>query len=115
MTSPTQRSLALLKKEGYLAAVTEHWNQFAFIRQDLYGFIDVVGIKETECGVLGVQTTSRGHIPDHLKKVLGIPAAKIWLACGNRIVLHGWSKKGKAGKRKLWEVFEQEITLSDFS
>jgi hypothetical protein len=39
-TSPTQLSLKKLREEGYTVAVVEHWNSFARIRQDLFGFID---------------------------------------------------------------------------
>jgi len=113
-TSPTVRSLALLRKAGYKAQVVERWNAYGRVRVDLFGFVDICAIKEGEAGVAGVQTTSQGNVSARYKKILAISEAKLWLAAGNRILLHGWAKKGRAGKRKLWQVSEREITLEDF-
>ena len=38
--TPTQRTLKHMRERGYTCQVVEHWNPFARIRQDLYGFID---------------------------------------------------------------------------
>ncbi|WP_428851320.1 hypothetical protein [Imbroritus primus] len=58
-TSPTQRTLALLRKEGYTAEVTEHWNAFAGIRQDLFNVIDVLALGDGE--ILGeIEKAARG-------------------------------------------------------
>ncbi len=103
-TSPTQRSLKLLRDEGYTAQVVEKYNMFAHIRQDLFGFIDIVCIKDGAKGVLGVQTTTQAHGAEHVDKIKSIPAYKTWLAGGNQIELHLWAKRGKAGKRKLWTI-----------
>lgn len=108
-TSPTQRSLKLLRGEGYVAQVVEHFNIFAHIRQDLWGFIDILAMKAGEQGLLGVQTTSSSNSAARVTKIKGIPEHKLWLASGNRICVHGWSKKGKAGKRKLWQVSTTRI------
>ncbi len=107
--SPTQRSLAELKKRGYLPYIVERWNPFAHIRQDLYGFIDLVAIKGDSPGVLAVQTTSGSNVSARIQKIHESAAAKIWLAAGNRIVVHGWRKVGSKGKRKLWELREVPI------
>lgn len=104
MTSPTQRSLAVLRKEGYTAAITEHWNPFAHIRQDLFGFIDIVAIKVGETGVLGIQTTSQTNSGKRLLKIMNNPITKIWLDSGNRLEIHGWAKMGKRGERKVWKI-----------
>jgi hypothetical protein len=113
MGSPTQRSLAYLKKQGYLASVVERWNPYARVRVDLFGFIDIVAI-DPHKGFIAVQTTSTGNINARIKKILAIGEAYWWLKSGGRILVHGWSKKGKAGKRKLWELKCIEIILSDF-
>lgn len=36
--------------------------------------------------------------------------AGVWLAAGNRIVVHGWKKSGPRGARKVWNCRELEIT-----
>lgn len=103
-SSPTQRSLALMRKEGYVCAIVEHWNPFANIRQDLYGFIDIVCLRGGEVGVLGIQTTSTGNINARIKKIQANPNYILWLQTGNRIEVQGWAKRGKAGKVKHWTV-----------
>jgi hypothetical protein len=50
--TPTQRSMAYLKKEGYRVAVVERWNPHARIRQDLFGVIDLLAIRLAEAGKL---------------------------------------------------------------
>ena len=113
-TSPTTRSLALLRKEGYTAQVVERWNPYGKVRIDLFGFVDIITIKENEDGVTGVQTTSQSNVSKRLTKILCSYEAELWSATGNKILLHGWAKKGKAGKRKLWKVTSRFITLEDF-
>jgi hypothetical protein len=98
-TSPTQRSLKMLRDEGWICAITEHWNPFAHIRQDLYGFIDILAIREGQ--MLAVQTTSNPHATEREKKVRDNPAYKILISTGCDIDIHGW-KQEKVGKRKLW-------------
>lgn len=111
MASPTQRSLALLRKQGYECAITERWNQFARIRQDLFGFIDVLAVADR---MIAVQTTSGSNVSARVKKIKQVEAARNWLEAGHRIVVHGWRQVGKAGQRKRWEVREVEISLHDF-
>jgi hypothetical protein len=102
MSSPTQRSLKKLRDGGYRAAVTEHWNPFAKIRQDLFGIIDIVAVKENN--TLGVQTTSY-NMGARVKKILASEAYPDLKAAGWKIICHGW-KKNKSGR---WEVSEREV------
>jgi len=113
MTSPTQRSLSHLKACGYTAQVVERFNIYAKVRVDLFNFIDIVAIKENQ--IVGVQTTSTGNMGARIKKILLIPEAKLWIQAGGLVVVHGWALRGKAGKRKLWELKEKNITLQDFT
>lgn len=84
--------MALLEKQGYTARVTEHWNHYAKIRQDLYGFIDIVALHPERHGILGVQTTTIANITARVEKIKAIPVARLWLTCGNTIEVHGWDK-----------------------
>lgn len=113
MESPTQRSLAHLKKNGYIAHVVERWNPYGRVRVDLFGFIDLIAVRDGS--IIGVQTTSADNMQARVKKILLIPEAKIWLGAGGLIVVHGWGLQGKAGKRKLWKLKEINITLQDFT
>lgn len=98
MTSPTQRSLKYLREQGYTAEVTEKWNQWAKIRQDLFGIIDLVAIKE---GVtLGVQTTSYSNMSARRTKILESENYKKLKQANWEIHVHGWKKK-KNGRYEL--------------
>jgi hypothetical protein len=97
--SPTQRSLKRLREAGWLAYVVEHWNHFAGIRQDLFGFIDIVALNTDEsvagC-LLGVQTTAASGA-DRRKKIEDdeklTTALHHWLRAGARFEIHGWAER----------------------
>lgn len=115
LNSPTKRSLAKLRAEGWLVAVVERWNPYAKVRQDLFGFIDLLAIRGDE--TLAVQTTSGAHVAERFEKIRNTDAghaARLWLASPNRkIVIHGWRKVGPRGKRKTWECRELPVIRSD--
>jgi len=116
--TPTARSLAHLRKSGALAGVVERYNIFAKRRFDLFGFIDVIAVWGGSPGsTLGVQATTTENISHRLDKLRTDcePSMTRWLEAGNRLVIHGWSRKGPRGKRKVWTLTEREVTLSDFS
>lgn len=104
MNSPTARTLAELRKQGYTAAIVERWNPWAKIRQDLYGFLDVLAIKTDEPGVLGIQTTTGSHAANRMHKAKQSPNLRIWLAGKNRFEVWAWSKRGPRGSRKTWQL-----------
>lgn len=85
-------------------AIVEHWNQYARIRQDLFGFIDLLAIKGDY--VLAVQTTSGSNAAARLDKINQSPNAMLWLSEHRAIVIHAWRKVGARGKRKIWECRE---------
>lgn len=108
--SPTQRTKAKLKAEGWpFVAVTERWNAFAKCRQDLFSFVDILALRQNE--LMAVQTTSGSNVSARLEKIRNAPAAAVWLSVPNhRLVVHGWSKRGARGERKLWTCREVEVT-----
>lgn len=108
-TSPTVRTLKWLRDNGYSCQVVERWNAFAHRRIDLWGCVDVVGIKRGENGVLGIQTTSGSNMSARVKKSLAIPELKIWLETGNRFIVQTWRKNSK----NRWISREKEILLPD--
>lgn len=110
--SPTQRTLKKLRDEGWTAWIVEKWNAHAKIRQDLFGFIDIVAIKSGE-PVLGVQATSGSNTSARVKKAIEIPALRTWLETGSKFTVWGWKKKGARSKRKTWQVNEYPIHLED--
>lgn len=110
-TTPAQRTLAMLREQGYRCEVTERWNSFARIRQDLFQFVDVLAIAPR---MIAVQTTSGGNVSKRLAKIVALPSARDWVQAGHRIVIHGWAKRGPKGKRKRWTCREVEVTVEDF-
>jgi len=100
-TTPTQRSLKLLRDIGFHCAITERWNSHVKIRQDLFGFIDLLAIDKN---MIAVQTTSSDNVSARVKKIVELESARIWLEAGHRIIVHGWSKRGAVGKVKRWRV-----------
>ena len=96
--SPTQRSLKLMRERGYTCQITEKWNPFAKVRQDLFGFCDILCIKPGE--IMAVQTTTSGHIQERLEKIKSKDQAWMWLQAGGKIQVHGWKKSGKRSEFK---------------
>ena len=106
--SPTQRSLQKLRAAGYLVSVVERWNSYVKIRQDLFGWMDLLAVRGNE--TIGVQCTTMSHVGERAHKIIGQQSADLWLEGGTRrILIHGWRKIGPRGKRKVWECHEREI------
>lgn len=104
--SPTQRTLELMKSRGYVCAIVEKWNAHARIRQDLFGFIDVLCVKEGE--VVGVQTTSGSGDVARIKKIMEHENFPV-VARAMRIIVHGWRKIKGGGSRLTWQAAETEV------
>lgn len=111
MTSPTQRSLALLRRAGWQVAIAERWNPHARIRQDLFGFADLVALDPEGRGTIAIQTTSAANLAARQTKLLANEIVPIWIGCGNRVILHGWAKRKlrRGGKAVRWQCTTREI------
>ena len=92
MTSPTQLSLAKLRREGWTAQVVETWNPHARVRNDLFGIIDVLAIKPGQ--VLGVQATSDSNVSARVNKIADAVLTPFVREAGIGIEVWGWTKKG---------------------
>ena len=90
MSSPTQRTLAALRAQGYTAEVVERFNHFAKVRHDLFGFIDVLAIRENE--VLGVQACAGSSASARVKKIEEHDNLSAVRKAGIRIEVHAWRK-----------------------
>lgn len=90
MSSPTQRTLALLRREGWRCAIVEKWNPHARIRQDLFGFIDILCIRGEE--TLAVQACNYSDVSKRIKKIEDADALADVRAAGWGIEVHGWHK-----------------------
>jgi len=110
--SPTQRTLALLRKEGGLVQVVERWNPHSRTRHDLFGLFDVLQVNGDD--VIGVQSCAGASFSARVKKLGSSPALVQWLASPRRwAVIHAWRKVGPGGRRKLWEVRKAHYRLVD--
>ncbi len=85
----------------------EHWNSFARIRQDLYGFGDLLVTNGDHIAL--VQVTTTANMGARQRKIWSLPVHKVWLSSGGRIFVHGWALRGGRGKRKVWTLVETEI------
>jgi hypothetical protein len=99
--TPTQRSLAEMRKRGYRCAVVERWNPHARIRQDLFGVVDLLAIGNGE--TIAVQTTSGSNVAARVTKIAESGATPDMRDAGWKIVVHGW-RKGANGRWALREV-----------
>lgn len=102
--SPTQLTLRHLAERGYTAAVVEKWNPHARIRQDLFGFVDVLAVRPGE--TLAVQTTTAGSVSARVKKIADSEHIAAVREAGWTIHVHGWKKTNGC-----W-VLHREIDVS---
>lgn len=106
--TPTERTLRHLRSLGYLPAVVERWNPHARIRQDLWGWCDVLAVREGE--VLAVQCTSHG-VAARVRKVLASATIAPVLAAGVRVEVHGWTKRANG----RFELRVEKLTRGGFA
>ncbi len=115
MASPTSRTLEHMRERGYLAQVVEKWNPFAKIRQDLFGCIDIVAVREVRTHgfaivspgqTIGIQATSTGNIGARVKKSIALPGLLTWLLAGNHFWVCGWSKSDRKYRPHWTKIVE---------
>ena len=109
--SPTQRSLAYLRNKGALVQIVEHWNSYAKIKMDLFGWIDLIALEDGK--FVGVQTTTQDNASSRFHKARGNAALQAWVKSGGILVIHCWAKRGGRDERKLWTLKEWFLTPED--
>jgi hypothetical protein len=113
-TSPTQRTLAALRKEGKECGIVERWLAHAGLhgkRVDLFGFIDIIAMDED--GLVAIQSCGQAF-SDHVRKICctlpddpdserRLPLVKLWLRSAP-LELWGWRKVKlkRGGKAERW-------------
>lgn len=101
--TPTQRSLKLLRDEGWRCEVVERWNPHTKTRHDLFGIADLLAVKPGQLPLL-IQTTSGSNVAARVAKIEATEGVADILASGFRIEIHGWRtllvKRG--GKARRW-------------
>jgi len=107
MASPTSRTTRILRAAGYMTSIVEHWNPHARIRQDLFGFGDILAVKKGEILLLQVTTGSNGA--KRVKKIFESKTIVPVLESGMHVQVWAWRKLKKGG----WLPKITEITLDD--
>lgn len=128
--TPLARSLALLRRQGWLGDPVERWmpayrkgsdgqvRQLPYgTRKDWLGFADALlfrrldGSDPASTEWLALQATSGANVNAHLKHLAGLAEVRAFLACpGHRLCVHGWRKPSKT--LRTWRLREEEITLA---
>jgi carbonic anhydrase len=90
-----------MRERGYTAEVVERWIPGANIRKDLYGFLDILAIRDEE--IVGVQATSGDNVSHRIDKITNHELVGTVRKAGIRILVHGW-RKAANGRWTLREV-----------
>lgn len=93
MSSPTARSLAKLRKDGWRPWIVETFNHYTKTRSDMFGFVDILAIRENE--TLAVQATSYSNVSSRVKKITDHENVGFVREAGWRIEVWGWHKVGR--------------------
>lgn len=88
--SPTQRSLKRVRERGWEATVVEKYNHFARVRQDAFGFGDILLYHPILKVIALLQTTTQANFNARRKKIAKLREARGWKAANGKIILHGW-------------------------
>ena len=106
MSSPTARSLALLRADGWYAEVTEQNVRIPgrTFKRDLFGFVDILALRGPD--ILAVQTTSAANVAARMTKIADSPLVAAVRSAGIQIHVHGW-RRGRDGK---WVVRVEDLS-----
>lgn len=99
--TPTARTKALLEKDGYLVGIVEKWNPYARIRQDLFGFADLIGVSPASKTVTLVQACTDTDHARRRRKVMESEAAAICAKAGVIVAVISWGKRKEKGTKRL--------------
>lgn len=119
-TSPTQKSLKVLRDAGWKADVAEKFIRLpnhpaGGFRRDLFNVADIVAVKKGE-PVLFVQTTDSTSVAHHLEKLRDEEHAatvEVLVAVG-RVEIHGWAKPTKTIRRwrqRILEIGPEDVVV----
>lgn len=120
-----KRIIELATKAGYFAIKCELYEaQYsgAILKRDLFGIIDVIGIRLNTRGmgtdVIGYQDTTASQVNAHLRKMVSTELVAVgglgqrtyksmteaWLNAGCKLVIVGWKQEGRFWMPDLLDV-----------
>ena len=99
--TPTQRTLAEIRKRVDHVAIVEKWNSHCRIRQDLFGFADLISFGREDVHLWQV---TAGAVAARIAKIKELDVAKHWTASTHReLFVVGWRKlKPRGSKVAKW-------------
>ena len=99
--TPTQRTLAELRKRVEHVAIVEKWNSHCRIRQDLFGFADLISFDREDVHLWQV---TAGAVAARVAKIKELDVARHWAASTHReLFVVGWRKlKPRGVKVARW-------------
>src|SRR5262249_50858599 len=100
------RCLALLRREGFSAAVVERRLPRCFVTLDAFGLFYLLAVRIDVRG--GVQATSGTNHASRFRKLVRGPVLRTWLAAGNRAEVWSWTKR-----RRGWTCRRQRLDAAD--
>jgi len=107
--NPTTLSVRELRRLGYTCEVVERYNSFTKRKNDLFGFIDILAVKDKK--VIGIQATSRSNISTRLNKIVESELYPL-IKYGIHVLVWGWYKD-----KNRWNYIERDVqansTLKD--
>ncbi len=120
-TTPTQRTIKLLREQGVQCGVVERWLAHVprpdggkGVRQDLFGIIDIIALDPAR-GVVGIQACGGSGFASHRRTLLGARRSntELWLRCHGHLDLYAWRKVKvkRGGKAMVWSPKIETITL----
>lgn len=102
----------LWRKRGYSVSRCDQYNAYSGRWHDLFGFLDMIAVREGDACAVGIQLTSRAEVLPHIRDIAKDDKARAhlrnWLGCGQRLVVIGWSKEN--GR---WSSVEREVYWRD--
>lgn len=105
--SPMQLSMDNLRARGFFVEnVEQNLRQGKIVwKKDLFGFADILCLKENE--IVVVQTTTRSNMYARIKKITDHENVAIVRKAGIKILVHGWlwTKRSEG-----WEVIEIDLS-----
>jgi hypothetical protein len=115
--SPTQRTLKYLREQGRIVGSVEKFNPYAGkfgVRQDLFGFIDLISI-DPVLGIVAVQSFGSAY-SEHCRKLQEERNEEMfeWLKHA-KLEMIGWRKLKlkRGGKAERWTPRIADVVLDD--
>jgi hypothetical protein len=111
MMDSTQQTIQLLRRRGFMAEKVERWLHTIRQFRDLFKLFDVFTLKPGEGGVL-IQSTEKGALAAHRRKLLGDPRLPFVLLSRLRVQLWCWSET-VGPNQSQWDVSIEEAFLNE--